>query len=420
MRLFTRTILFYIVFSVFAFLIGGVIFYHQLNRIFDRRIDEDLRTEKLLIQEEISHFDSMPDYQSVYGHLLQIRLYDQPRKYLEVMQDTVMFDMKLEDFRMYRHLKVESMTEDGKGYCINLFKPLDSKRLLTESIVFLILVLFLSLSGFLIFFNFAFLRRIWFPFYRTLGALKQYDINAQTPLHLTGTRIREFRMLNETLRKMSDKILKDYGNLKEFNENASHELQTPLAVIKSKLDLLIQDEKLDETELTLIRSIYEATNRMTRLNQGLLFISRIENNQYNQTGEIEIQSLIESSLENFKEMIEMQGISVTRNYMGSYKLTMNHTLAEIMINNLLSNAIRHNFKEGQIIIRIDDTRFSIKNTGPALQVEPDLLFQRFRKSDNRHDSIGLGLSIVQRICQLYLLKISYRTEGALHILEISR
>jgi hypothetical protein len=202
MKLFTRTIFYYMVFSVFAFIIGGLIFYHQLNRIFDKRIDEDLRTEKLLIQEEISHFDSIPDYQSVYGHLLQIHLYDKPRKYLEMMQDTVMFDIQLEDFRLYRHLRVESTTHDGKGYLLNLFKPLDNRRMLTESIVILILILFLSMSGFLIFLNFAIMRRVWIPFYRTLGALKNYDINSQTPLDLSDSRIREFRMLNDTLNEM--------------------------------------------------------------------------------------------------------------------------------------------------------------------------------------------------------------------------
>ena len=125
-----------------AFLVGGMIFYHILNRIFNDRIEEDLRTEKLLIQHEINHFDSMPDYQSVYGHLLQIRLFDHPRKYLERLQDTVMFDMKLEDFRLYRHLRFESTTEDGKGYIVNLFKPLDNRKMLTEDIIFSMTILF--------------------------------------------------------------------------------------------------------------------------------------------------------------------------------------------------------------------------------------------------------------------------------------
>jgi signal transduction histidine kinase len=420
MKLFTRTNIYYIFFSMLAFVVGGVIFYHILNRIFNDRIEDDLRTEKLLIQHEINHFDSMPDYQSVYGHLLQIRLYDRPRKYLERLQDTVMFDMKLEDFRLYRHLRVESTTEDGKGYIVNLFKPLDNRKMLTKDIIISLIILFLILLGFLIFMNNVIIRRVWIPFYRTLRALNHYNLNIQMPLHLSRTDIHEFRLLNETLHKMSEKILQDYQNLKEFNENAAHELQTPLAVIKSKLDLLIQHEQMDEPQLNLINSIYEATSRMSRLNQGLLLISRIQNNQYSVSEEINFADIIDSALEHFGEMIDLQGINVTRQYIDPMIIQMNSTLAEILVNNLISNAIRHNIQNGSILIIMNATKFSIANSGLLLTIDPRLLFERFRKSDDRMESVGLGLSIVQKICALYQLTSTYNYEDGLHTLVISR
>jgi signal transduction histidine kinase len=420
MRLFTRTNLYYIFFSMIAFLVGGVIFYHILIRIFNDRIEEDLQTEKLLIQHEISHFDSMPDYQSVYGHLLQIKLSDHPRKYLERLQDTVMFDMKLEDFRLYRHLRVESTTEDGKGYIVNLFKPLDNRKMLTKDIIFSMIILFLILLGFLIFMNNVIIRRVWIPFYRTLGALNRYNLNSSAPLLLSRTDIREFRLLNETLYKMSEKILQDYQNLKEFNENASHELQTPLAVIKSKLDILIQHEQMDESQMNLVHSIYEATTRMSRLNQGLLLISRIQNNQYNVTEEINFAILLDNALEHFGEMTDLQSIRVTKKYIVPMVIHMNRTLAEVLVNNLVSNAIRHNIQNGTIHITMNLKTFSITNSGPSLHVDPILLFERFRKSDDRMESIGLGLSIVQKICSLYQLTASYNYNDELHTLVISR
>lgn len=420
MKLFTRTNLYYIFFSLVAFTVGGMIFYHILNRIFDDRIEEDLLTEKLLIQHEISHFDSMPDYQSVYGHLLQIKLFDHPMRYYERLQDTVLFDMKLEDFRLYRHLRVESTTQDGKGYIVNLFKPLENRKMLTEDIIFSMIILFLILSGFLIFMNYVIVRRVWIPFYRTLHALNHYDLNVQMPLHLSATDIREFRLLNDTLNKMSEKILQDYMNLKEFNENAAHELQTPLAVIKSKLDLLIQNEKMDESQMNLINSIYEATTRMSRLNQGLLLISRIQNNQFNVSEEINIETIVDSTLVHFGEMIDLQFIRVTKQYIDPMVVHMNRTLAEILVNNLLSNAIRHNIQNGSIHITMNAKIFTIANTGPSLNVDPRQLFERFRKSDERLGSVGLGLSIVQKICTLYQLTASYNYNEGLHTLVISR
>lgn len=419
MKLFTRTNIYYIIFSLFAFIVGGVFFYHYLNRIFDDRIEEDLRTEKLLIEHEINHFDSMPDYQSVYGHLLQIKLFDHPRKYYERLQDTVMFDMQLEDFRLYRHLRVESTSEDGKGYIVSLFKPLDSKKKLSESIFISLVILFLVLLGFLIFMNNVIIRRVWVPFYHTLDALNRYDLNAQVELHLSRTDIREFRLLNETLNKMSEKILQDYQNLKEFNENAAHELQTPLAIIKSKLDLLIQNEQMDKSQLDLIHSVYEATSRMSKLNQGLLLISRIQNNQFNISEDIDIETIIDKTLEHFQEMIDLKGIIVKKQCINPMILHMNRSLAEILFNNLISNAIRHNIPDGIIEITINTQVITISNTGPELNMDPHQLFERFRKSDSHSESVGLGLSIVHKICTLYRWTIKYNYYQGSHILVIS-
>ena len=362
----------------------------------------------------------MPDYQSVYGHLLQISLFNHPRKHYERLNDTVMFDMKLEDFRLYRHLRVESTTQDGKGYIVNLFKPLENRKMLTEDIIFSMIILFLILSGFLIFMNYVIVRRVWIPFYRTLHALNHYDLNVQMPLHLSATDIREFRLLNDTLNKMSEKILQDYLNLKEFNENAAHELQTPLAVIKSKLDLLIQNEKMDESQMNLINSIYEATTRMSRLNQGLLLISRIQNNQFNVSEEVNIETIVDNTLVHFGEMIDLQFIRVTKQYIDPMVVYMNRTLAEILVNNLISNAIRHNIQNGSIHITMNAKIFTIANTGPSLNVDPRQLFERFRKSDERLGSVGLGLSIVQKICTLYQLTANYNYNDGLHTLVISR
>lgn len=420
MKLFTRTNLYYVFFSLVAFLIGGVIFYHILNKIFNGRIEEDLHTEQMLIQHEINHFDSLPDYQSVYGHLLQVEILDRPRKYLERLQDTVMFDMKLEDFRLYRHLRVESTTQDGKGYIINLFKPLDNRKMLVEDIIFAMIILFLVLMFFLIFMNNVIIRRVWIPFNRTLSALNRYDLNRQVPLRLSSTDIREFRLLNEALTKMSEKILEDYQNLKEFNENAAHELQTPLAVIRSKLDLLIQNEQMEESQLKLIQSVYEATNRMSRLNQGLLLISRIQNNQYAVSGDINLQSVIENTLVHFSEMIELEEISVSTHFNEPMIVGMNSTLAEVLVNNLISNAIRHNTRNGNIVIVMDREKFSITNPGPSMDTDPGLMFERFRKSGSSPESVGLGLSIVQKICTLYNLRATYFYQDQKHTLEISR
>jgi signal transduction histidine kinase len=218
---------------------------------------------------------------------------------------------------------------------------------------------------------------------------------------------------------MSEKILKDYQNLKEFNENAAHELQTPLAVIKSKLDLLIQNEQLDKFQLDLIRSVYEATSRMSKLNQGLILISRIQNNQFSESEDIDIQIIVDKTLEHFQEMTDLKYIQVEREYTHPMILQMNRTLAESLFTNLVSNAIRHNHSNGLIKISIRSNVFTISNTGPELNMDPRKLFDRFRKSDSRPESVGLGLSIVQKICIFYQLSLHYKYHQGFHTLVIS-
>jgi signal transduction histidine kinase len=252
-----------------------------------------------------------------------------------------------------------------------------------------------------------------------LHNLTKYEVNLPIPLELVETDIYEFKLLNHTLDKMSKKIRLDFLNLKEFNENAAHELQTPLAIIKSKLELLIQRENLDEKQLQLISAVFEATTRMSKLNQGLLLISKIENNQFIQTEPISVPQILDKTIEHFGEMIEHRHITVTKKYHHPAKLKANPVLAEIFITNLVSNAIRHNILNGYIVITVNHDSFTISNTGQILKTDPQNLFERFRKSENNPDSVGLGLSIVQKIADLNQMKVEYLHQEGVHTLRIS-
>jgi signal transduction histidine kinase len=217
---------------------------------------------------------------------------------------------------------------------------------------------------------------------------------------------------------MSRKIRKDFLTLKEFNENASHEMLTPLAVINSKLDLLVQNENLTEEQLRLISSIYDSVARMSKLNQGLLLISRIDNNQFPQEEEVDFTTLADRILEHLDEFIEHNEIEVIRDYLAPLRIRMSPVLAEILINNLVSNAIRHNTRRGTITIRTDGKYLEVSNTGTPLSVPPEDLFERFRKGGSRTDSVGLGLAIVKKITDHYGMKAEYKYTDGLHVLKI--
>ncbi|MEI7896494.1 MAG: histidine kinase dimerization/phospho-acceptor domain-containing protein [bacterium] len=419
MKLLTRTTQSYILISVAVFIISGLIFIHLLNNIFRRQIDENLNEEKLLIEQTINFSDSVPDFRLVFGHMIDVTILNSPQKRSGYIRDTLMYDSELGTFASFRHLFAESTSFRQKGYTVNIYKPLrESERLITEIIISIALV-FISLLLLLVFVNYFITRRVWIPFYRMLHNLGKYEIHQEQPLELAETDIYEFNLLKQALEKMSKKIRQDYMNLKEFNENAAHELQTPLAIIKSKLELLIQKENLDEKQFQLISAVFEATTRMSKLNQGLLLISKIDNNQFLQTEEISLTDLLDKTIGHFAEMTEHLGIIVSKHYHHQVVLHMNPNLAEIFITNLVSNAIRHNLSNGTIDITVEHDSFMISNSGHPMKTDPSELFQRFRKSENNPDSVGLGLSIVQKIANLYHLNVNYLHSERNHILKIS-
>ena len=262
--------------------------------------------------------------------------------------------------------------------------------------------------------NYFIARRVWIPFYRIIGRLGLYQIDQAKALTFTRSNIHEFNLLIEALEKMSLKISRDYQNLKEFNENAAHEIQTPLAIIRTKLELLTQDETLREEQLKSIISVLDATHRISRLNQGLLLISKIENNQFGAHTEIDPKEILLNLIDQSEDLIRMKNIALKTSFDEACRLTMNPSLADTLFSNLISNAIRHNIQNGFLTIEISEKSITIANSGLALQEDPENYFERFRKGGSHSESVGLGLSIVRKIAQLYQIGLSYQHQQGIH------
>ncbi len=419
MNLLTRSSLNYIFFSVIAFVVGGIIFYNVIKTVFYRQIDETLKTEKKLIEGQIDYSDTLPDFRQVFSHMIEVTVFNSPKKKFEFIKDTMLYDKSLDKLLPVRQLICENTSIQNQGYIISISKPLAETTHMIRTIVGALILLFFSLTGLLIFVNYFISKSIWIPFNKTLENLRNFEISKDAPLALTETKIHEFRQLNKTLDRMAKKMRRDYVNLKEFNENASHEIQTPIAIIKSKLELLIQGEGLDEEQIGMINSVYEAAARMSRLNQGLLLISKIDNNQFHHTEMVNLQKIMEKTLEHFEEIVNLKKIRVIHHFIAPACPQMNPALAEILISNLISNSIRHNIEEGEIRITMNSDGFEITNTGHILTIPPDELFRRFRKSERTSDSVGLGLAIVKEIVLLYQFEINYDVKENIHSIKLS-
>jgi signal transduction histidine kinase len=246
----------------------------------------------------------------------------------------------------------------------------------------------------------------------------KFDIQSDKPLDLPYTDINEFRQLNKVFDQMAHKMRNDYLNLKEFSENEAHEIKTPLAVIRSKTDLLMQQKNLNKDSINLIKSINEATTRLFKLTHGLLLISNIENQSIHEKKKVSLKQIIENSLDNYKEIMQLKKIKVEMEALDEALVEMNEVLAGVLISNLLSNAVRFNVDGGFIKCHVDDRYLIFTNSGLPLTTDPEVLFRRFYKGSDNPQSVGLGLSIVKKIADSYGMRITYTCRDTIHEIKL--
>jgi signal transduction histidine kinase len=261
-------------------------------------------------------------------------------------------------------------------------------------------------------------KHLWKPFYGTLAVLADFDAKQNTSLNLPSTKTLEFRILNDEIEKMTEKIRNDYRNLKEFTENASHEMQTPLAIIRSKMELIIQSEGLTKDQSEAILEMFTSITKLSKLNESLLLLSRIENGQFNENETVIIKDIIEEKLSLFEDMINFRKITVEKIYNSSPLIIVNAHLADILFNNLVNNAIKHNVNGGKIIIELNKDSGVISNSGIKPLKDPDNMFERFSKDSASSDSVGLGLAISKKICDAAGFKITYEYSENLHKITV--
>ncbi len=261
--------------------------------------------------------------------------------------------------------------------------------------------------------------RIWKPFYNNLNLLKKFSAADEDDLKLISSDIDEFKDLNSSLSELTNRIRKDYRELKEFSENASHELQTPLSIIKIKIESLMQDENLEETQLGKIQSVYKMINRLSRLNKSLTLLSKIGSIEYEKKEDIPLKAFILKKAEEFKEIAAEKNISVAAEFEQDKKIKINSDLLEILFSNLFSNAVKYNVENGSINIKLTGNKLIFRNTGYPLIKTPEKMFERFEKGEQSGESSGLGLTIVRQICSINNYEIEYETENAFHIISIT-
>ncbi|MBS1738592.1 MAG: hypothetical protein JSS98_18580 [Bacteroidetes bacterium] len=404
---------------IFILLISGLLFYYILHYILLRQVDKDLRIE----QSEIVHFvkenNSLPetaDYKDQKIDFIPTNQVQYKENFTTTYNKDVQSDGESEDESLRRLQFLVKV--DGKNYLAQVSKSQQE----TDDIITLISLLTLSIIAiFLIvlaIINHFILTKIWQPFYNSLKIIRHYKISGEKKISFSKTDIDEFVQMQTDFSMMAEKATNDYHSLKTFTENASHEMQTPLAIIRNKLELFSQNIHLNKEDSKLLFSVHEAATRLSRLNESLLLLSKIENNYFATNESVNISQVLSNYLEYLDEPASLQNIAINTAIESSVLLNMSEPLAEILISNLVSNAFKHNFKGGHINIELSSHQLQISNTGKEPTFNTDRLFERFQKDSTNPDSIGLGLSIVKKIVDIYGYTLCYEYKNQEHIINI--
>ncbi|HXB33398.1 MAG TPA: HAMP domain-containing sensor histidine kinase [Puia sp.] len=255
------------------------------------------------------------------------------------------------------------------------------------------------------------------PFKRTMRVIQSFDLKQKGAIRLPATRTSEFGELNTFLKKMTEKAQEDYQSLKEFTENASHELQTPTAIIRGKLDLLMESDIRDDQAI-LIAEMQNALERLSRIHSSLTLLTKLENEEYDVSEAVDMSSLVRAVLSSFEELIEMKSLRLVAEIGENVYVALHPALADLLLMNLVGNAIRHNSGEGWIVVRLTREGLVVSNSGQEPRVPVAELFERFKKGNPGGDSIGIGLAIVRQICDLSGFTVEYLFRDGVHMIAV--
>jgi signal transduction histidine kinase len=397
-----------------VFLLGSIFFFFILQYILLSQLDETLLSEKQEIVNYVSTHNELPEIVNTNQQWSYYEPTSEPIAHPSFK--SVIYTSDDFDKEPIRQL-LFSIKAGDSFYNITINKS----RKETQALLKIIIIATVAMIAIIMVINFIINRRIlstlWNPFYKTIERIRTYRLSDKQTLQLKKESIDEFASLNESLNEMSERIYNDYETLKRFTENASHEMQTPLAVIRYKTDMLMQSVEWKEKEIQQLQQIEDATQRLAKLHQSLLLLTKLENRQFLPNEEVDLTNIVQQKIKEREDVLEAKKIILHTN-LQQVKLSFHQHLAEILVSNLLNNAIRHTSINGEMDVELSKKLFSVSNTALHGELDKSKIFQRFYKATDAAEGTGLGLAIVKEICAIANADIKYQYQNNKHQFSI--
>lgn len=412
MKLINEISRYFLLSSSLIFIVIFIGVYLFLESSLEKEIDEQLSKIYYNVVNELKKGKQVSFYPFVEIDSVNVLSYKKEFK------DTQIFSREENESEPFREL-ISYANIKGKNYKIIVRTSLIEKEDLFATVLTIELFAFVLFIVVLFIINKRLSQKIFSDFYNTLKKIEIFSVKDTSPLIFEKSKIEEFEKLNKAVSFLSEKAITEYRGLKEFSEEMNHEIQTPISVIKSKLELLMQSDELNEDNLKLLDASLKNLSKLERINKSILLLNKLEHKDLFENAELNLSEEIKNVLNDYKDFITTKNLSLNLSIEPDFKIIANQSLINILISNIISNAIKHNVNNGSIDIELKDKKFKISNSVQITDANPEKFFERFFKQSTSSDSVGLGLTIVKKISDLYGFDISNSYTNSTYTLQVN-
>lgn len=423
MKLANQTLKYLSISVLVVIALWSTIFYLFMLEVIHDNIDEELENQKrLIIQELASEAIVSPDLEfGINNYKVREISEQQAIKMQNVYKDTMLYmqddddpEPELEPVRML----TTAFEHKGHYYELSIINSMIEESDLIKNLFYSVLILFILLVVSIVSINRVVIQRLWSPLYRFLDQLTKFRLGKSGDKPAMDTNIQEFKDLQLAVRTLIHHNEETYEQQKQFIGNASHELQTPLAIMINKLEMMAETGGLQPEQSNTIAEVLNTAERLVRLNKSLLLLSKIENKQFLNNEDLSINQLVTHITDELEDVAAFKNIRINVGQQDELNVRLDSALANIIVSNLIRNALFHNMEGGEVNIAITENTLVVANTSRQAALDKEHVFSRFYKSDASSRGTGLGLAIVQAICSLYGFSISYHYEKNQHIFKL--
>lgn len=323
-----------------------------------------------------------------------------------------------EDFASSRIRSQIFQDNEGNFRKITVSLPTFEQDMLTEHVFWWTMLLFIVLLASVLAIGLVLLNYNMKPLYRLLDWIDRYEPGMQGSKVPSDTDIVEFRKLASAIEHAVTRFETQYEERKIFIGNASHELQTPLAVCSNRIEMMLEHPDMTEALAEEMIKVHRSLSGLIRLNKTLLLLSKIENGQFPQTADVDMNALAKESIELHQEIYDHKNIAAEIDGEDRFVHRIDEQMASVLIGNLVKNAFLYTPSGGTINVTMSKTGFSISNTGNA-PLDKDKVFRRFYQPSGRKEgATGLGLALAYSVCMNNGMDITYDFINDRHIFSI--